>query len=123
MEKKFKVFCSIAAVSLMLMACSNEKNTTKKVTNNKNPKQEQKQDPNQEVKGWSTFGYDYTNTRHVPYNLISKANVKDLGIVWSKDFMAIDKDIPGGNQGFPIVVDGVLYTTTSYDHVFAFQAE
>ncbi|MDL5042030.1 outer membrane protein assembly factor BamB family protein [Heyndrickxia coagulans] len=75
-----------------------------------------------ETKGWETFGFNYGNTRHVPYNQITKDNIKDLGLVWSADFKELDKEIPGGNQGFPLVVNDVLYTTTSYNHIFAFEA-
>ena len=35
------------------------------------------------------------------------------------DFRKIDPTIPNGEQSFPIVIDGVIYVTTSNDHVFA----
>lgn len=72
---------------------------------------------------WPTFGYDYGQTRHVPFDQISKENVSDLGIAWSVDFMELDDTIPPANQSFPIVVDGVMYVTTTYSHVFAIDAK
>lgn len=72
---------------------------------------------------WPTFGYDYQQTRHVPFDQITKENISDLGLAWSFDFQAVDPEIPGGNETFPLVVDGVLYATTSYNHVFALDAK
>ncbi|WP_276354236.1 pyrroloquinoline quinone-dependent dehydrogenase [Cohnella caldifontis] len=69
-----------------------------------------------------TVHFDLASTRHVPYSEITKENVGDLGIVWSQDFKKLDPSIPNGNQDFTVVVDGVLYATTSKNHVFAFNA-
>jgi alcohol dehydrogenase (cytochrome c) len=71
---------------------------------------------------WESFGYDYGLGRHVPYDQITKDNVKDLGLVWNKNFKELNKDIPSGNQSYPIVIDGVAYVTTSSNYVFAFDA-
>ncbi|MCL6549318.1 MAG: PQQ-binding-like beta-propeller repeat protein, partial [Alicyclobacillus sp.] len=69
-----------------------------------------------------TFGYDYQQTRHVPYTSINRNNVANLGLVWDADLMKLDSGVPGGSENFPIEVNGVLYVTTSFDHVFAFNA-
>lgn len=71
---------------------------------------------------WPTFGYDLQQTRHVPFTQVTKENVTDLGLTWSFDFIKADDTIPGGNETYPIVVDGVMYATTSYNHVFALDA-
>lgn len=71
---------------------------------------------------WPTFGYDLQQTRHVPFTAVDKSNVNDLGLAWSFDFIAADETIPGGNETFPLVIDGVMYATTSYNHVFAIDA-
>jgi PQQ-dependent dehydrogenase (methanol/ethanol family) len=68
---------------------------------------------------WPTFGYDYWQTRHVPFDQITKDNVSDLGIAWRIDFQEEDDTILPGNQCFPIVVDGIAYVSTTYSHVFA----
>jgi alcohol dehydrogenase (cytochrome c) len=72
---------------------------------------------------WATFGYDYGQTRHVPFTAITKDNVTDLGIAWQVDFQAIDETIPPANQSFPLVIDGVIYVTTTYSRVFALDAK
>ena len=117
MNKKLKVLGIIAVAGGLIVGCSHNDNPGK----SKNQKETVTQTTNSN-KDWKTFGFDYGNTRHVPFTQITSDNVKDMGLVWSADFMKLNKDVPGGNQGFPIVVDGVLYTTTSYDHVFAFDA-
>lgn len=119
MQKGLKLFGTIAIAGTLLAACSSNNTTAPKP---KQPKTLKISKVSNEAKGWETFGFDYANTRHTPYNLINKDNINDLGIVWSVDFMALDKDIPGGIQNFPLVVNNVLYATTSYNHIFAFDA-
>jgi alcohol dehydrogenase (cytochrome c) len=68
-----------------------------------------------------TYGFDLANTRHVPFQEVTAANVKDLGVVWTADFKTLDKDVKNGNQSYPVVVDGVIYITTAGNQVFAFE--
>src|SRR3712207_7032322 len=72
---------------------------------------------------WGTFGYGYDLTRHVPFDEITADNVAELGKVWSVDFKKEDQTIPLGQQTFPIVVDGTMYATTHFNHVFAMDAK
>jgi alcohol dehydrogenase (cytochrome c) len=72
---------------------------------------------------WATFGYTYDQNRHVPFDEITKENVADLGKVWSVDFNKIDKDVPLGQQTFPIVVGGTMYASTHFNHIFAMDAK
>lgn len=71
---------------------------------------------------WGTFGYDYGQTRHVPFTDITKDNVGDLGIVWSFDFLEDDDSIPPANQCYPIVVNETIYVTTTYNNIYALDA-
>lgn len=71
---------------------------------------------------YETYGFDLNNTRHVPYKGITAANVNDLGVIWSKDLKSLDPDVKNGNQCYPVVIDGVIYVTTSGNQVFAFDA-
>lgn len=71
---------------------------------------------------WTTFGYNYEQTRHSPLTQITKANVQNLGRVWSVDFQDTDKTIPGGQEGYPLVISGTVYISTSFDHAFALDA-
>src|SRR5215207_6924049 len=72
---------------------------------------------------WGTFGYTYQMTRHVPAAEITKDNVGQMGLAWSVDFKKEDPDVPLGQQTFPIVVDGTLYATTHFKHIFAMDAK
>jgi len=71
---------------------------------------------------WGSYGYDLKNQRHAPFNDINVDNVKDLGVIWSADLKTLDPDVKNGNQCYPVVVDGVLYITTSGNQVFAFDS-
>lgn len=68
---------------------------------------------------WGTFGYSYDQNRHVPHDEITKDNVADLGRVFSVDFKKEDPTIPLGQQSYPLAVDGTLYVTTAFNHMFA----
>jgi PQQ-dependent dehydrogenase (methanol/ethanol family) len=68
---------------------------------------------------WGTYGGTYDMWRHSPLTEITKDNVKELGLAFSVDFRTIDRTIPRGQQSFPIVIDGIIYVTTGYSHVFA----
>jgi alcohol dehydrogenase (cytochrome c) len=68
---------------------------------------------------WGTYGGTFDQIRHSPLTQITKANLSELGRVFTVDFRRIDPSIPKGQQSFPIVVSGVIYVTTSNDHVFA----
>lgn len=108
---------SIAALSsVLLFGCSTNHTPNKENTQSSAPTVKSVK------KDYPTFGFDYGNTRHVPYNQITKDNIGKMGLVWQFDFMKADKDIPGGIQNYPIIVDGVLYATTSFNNVFAFDA-
>jgi alcohol dehydrogenase (cytochrome c) len=68
---------------------------------------------------WGTFGGTYDQIRHSPLTEIDRGNVDRLGREFSVDFMELDESIPPQNQTYPVVVDGVIYATTSFNHIFA----
>lgn len=72
--------------------------------------------------GYPIWGYNYQQTRHVPYKEITKDNVKDLGIVWQSDLANWGKKVPNASEDYPVVKDGVMYVTTSFNRVFAMNA-
>ncbi|MCM3567190.1 PQQ-binding-like beta-propeller repeat protein [Neobacillus mesonae] len=93
-------------------------------TNNKE-KQDTAEKKTTEVKkdtGFPIWGYDYQQTRHVPYKEITKDNVKDLGIVWQSDLATWGKKVQNASEDYPVVKDGVMYVTTSFNRVFAINA-
>ena len=68
---------------------------------------------------WGTYGGTFDQIRHSPLTQIGRQNLNELGRVFTVDFRRLDSSIPNGQQSFPIVVGGVVYVTTSNDHVFA----
>lgn len=66
---------------------------------------------------WLTYSRDYSNQRFSPLKLINKQNVRNLAPVWS-----FQTGTPDGLQSTPLLVDGVLYLSTSWNHVFAIDA-
>lgn len=121
MKKKLKIGTALlASITLMLSACQSKSDETEK---EKEPKKEDKPVAEEKVNGdYPSFGYDLGLTRHVPFDQITKENVGELGLVWSKKFKEINPDIPNGNQNYPVVMDGVAYVTTSMNFVYAFDA-
>ncbi len=70
-----------------------------------------------ETANWLMYGLDYTNQRFSPLKQITRANVKNLVTAWT-----FQTGVPDGLQATPLVVDGVIYLTSSWNHVFAIDA-
>lgn len=67
---------------------------------------------------WLGNGRTYAEQRYSPLAQINAGNVSRLGLAWQASL-----DSPRfGIEATPIVVDGVIYTTSSYSRVFAFDA-
>jgi quinohemoprotein ethanol dehydrogenase len=67
---------------------------------------------------WLSYGKDYNEQRHSPLDKINAANVGQLGLAWFAEF-----DTDRGQEATPLMVDGVLYTSTAWSKVFAFDAK
>ncbi len=61
---------------------------------------------------------NYGQTRFHPANQITTKNVKDLHVAW-----IFQTDVRESMETSPIVVNGVMYVTTSFDHVYALNAQ
>ena len=66
---------------------------------------------------WITHGGTYAEQRFSPLDQINGSNIAQLGLAWSADF-----DVGRAQESTPIIVDGVLYTTTSWSKVRAYDA-
>jgi PQQ-dependent dehydrogenase (methanol/ethanol family) len=66
---------------------------------------------------WLTAGRDYGEERFSPLDAITPANVGELGLAWF-----VDLDTNRGQEATPIVVDGVLYVSTAWSKVKAYDA-
>src|SRR5262245_48797085 len=70
---------------------------------------------------FSMVGGSYNNLRYSTLDQITPANVRQLGGAWSIH-LEDERPIMGNLQGTPVVIDGVMYVTTSRLHVFAIDA-
>ena len=67
---------------------------------------------------WLTYGGTQDEQRFSRLTAINTKNVSELGLAWSHEF-----DTARGQEATPLVADGVLYTTTAWSKVYAFEAE
>jgi quinohemoprotein ethanol dehydrogenase len=63
---------------------------------------------------WLAYGRTYEEQRFSPLTQINAENVSELGLAWSKD-MGTNR----AQESTPIVVDGIMYFTSSWSRVFA----
>jgi quinohemoprotein ethanol dehydrogenase len=72
---------------------------------------------NTEAGQWMSVGRTYDEQRFSPLAQINKDNVKTLGLAWFADF-----DTNRGQEGTPLAIDGVLYVSTAWSKVKAYDA-
>ncbi len=66
---------------------------------------------------WLSFGRNYGETRFSPLTQINRETVGELGLAWFKD-MGTNRAL----EATPIVVDGIMFFTTSWSRVYAVDA-
>jgi quinohemoprotein ethanol dehydrogenase len=66
---------------------------------------------------WLSVGRTYDEQRYSPLTRITADNVSRLGLAWFADF-----DTNRGQEASPLVIDGVLYVSTVWSKVYAFDA-
>ena len=72
---------------------------------------------NSEPGSWLSYGRTYDEQRFSPLNSVDDQNAAELGLAWSYDLKT-----QRGVEATPIVVDGVMYTTSSWSIVVALDA-
>jgi quinohemoprotein ethanol dehydrogenase len=72
----------------------------------------------QDPANWMTYGRTYSEQRFSPLARITADNVKQLGLAWYTDL-----DTNRGQEATPLVIDGVLYVSTAWSMVKAFDAK
>jgi quinohemoprotein ethanol dehydrogenase len=72
----------------------------------------------EEPGNWLSFGRNYGETRFSPLTQINRETVSDLGLAWFKD-MGTNRAL----EATPIVVDGIMFFTTSWSRVYAVDAK
>jgi PQQ-dependent dehydrogenase (methanol/ethanol family) len=66
---------------------------------------------------WMSHGRTYSEQRFSPLDQITAENINDLGLTWF-----VDLDTKRGQEATPIMVDGVLYISTAWSKVKAYDA-
>jgi quinohemoprotein ethanol dehydrogenase len=66
---------------------------------------------------WFSVGRDYNEQRFSPLRQINRDNVGRLGLAWYADV-----ETQRGQEATPLYIDGVLYVSTAWSHVYAFDA-
>ncbi len=66
---------------------------------------------------WLSHGRTYSEQRYSPLKQINAETIKDVGIAWTATL-----DVNRGMESTPIVVDGVMYVTSAWSIVYAYDA-
>ena len=66
---------------------------------------------------WMSHGRNYDEQRFSPLAQINTDNVQQLGLTWYADL-----DTNRGQESTPLVIDGVIYITTAWSKVKAYDA-
>lgn len=74
--------------------------------------------PNDDGSNWMSWGRTYDEQRFSPLTQINDSNVQDMGLAWFFDLETFR-----GVEGTPVVVDGVLYTSSAWNLVYALDAK
>ena len=66
---------------------------------------------------WLTYGRTYAEQRYSELTQVNDGNIGQLGLAW-----AVELDTTRGQEATPIVVDGIMYTSTAWSKVLALDA-
>jgi glucose dehydrogenase len=67
---------------------------------------------------WMSYGRTYSEQRFSPLKQVNDANIGQLGLAWSVDLDAEHR----AQEATPLIIDGVMYVTTAWSKLFAFDA-
>ena len=70
-----------------------------------------------EPQNWMSVGRGYNEDHFSPLDQINAGNVGKLSLAWSYDL-----DTDRGQEATPVIVDGVLYTSSAWSKVYALDA-
>ncbi len=74
-------------------------------------------DPAATAANWMSVGGTYSEQHYSALTQINKGNVAQLGLAWFADY-----DTNLTQAGTPLEIDGVLYVSTAWNHLYAFDA-
>jgi alcohol dehydrogenase (cytochrome c)/quinohemoprotein ethanol dehydrogenase len=70
-----------------------------------------------DASNWLTVGRTYSEQRFSPLDKINTETIKQLGLAWY-----LDLDTSRGQEATPLVIDGVMYSTSAWSKVQAIDA-
>src|SRR4030095_9449639 len=70
-----------------------------------------------DANNWLTYGRTYAEQRFSELAQVNDGNIGQLGLAW-----AAELDTARGQEATPIVVDGIMYTSTAWSKVLALDA-
>jgi len=124
MRKSLVSLAVLAAAAATLPGCKTHDDATGQVATAPAPThelgaaavdQQRLLNADKEAGSWMTAGRDYKEQRYSPLDQLDPTNVKDLGLAWYGDI-----DTERGQESTPVVVDGVMYLTTAWSMVKAY---
>ncbi len=105
-----------AAVAVLLASCSPAVGDTAKAPATVTT--ERLLNAENEPGSWLTHGGTYEEQRFARLTAVNRDTVGNLGLAWMHEF-----DTNRGQEATPLIVDGVLYTTSAWSKVYAFDAK
>ncbi|MEM1111541.1 MAG: PQQ-dependent dehydrogenase, methanol/ethanol family [Pseudomonadota bacterium] len=66
---------------------------------------------------WAKHGLNHEESRHSSLTTINRSNVSELALAWY-----VDLPTKRGQEASPLIIDGVMYTTSAWSHVIALDA-
>jgi len=73
--------------------------------------------PDRDAANWPSYGRTHSEQRFSPLTKITADNAKQLGLAWFADL-----DTNRGQEATPLVIDGVMYVSTAWSMVKAYDA-
>jgi len=128
-RRPMQLWAALAFVSSLLLGCGPEHEGAAVEQNAVTKPAQAVKPPASEVDGnmiranaatskeWPSYGLDYAETRFSHLDQINDTNVKKLGLLWTYNL-----ESTRGIEATPLVVDGVMYISASWDVVHAIDA-
>jgi len=108
---------AIAAAAAMAQEVQGQKGAATGAARAANVTQAQLNDAGKQDANWLHTNGDYAQTRYYGGRQINTGNVKNL-----RPAFVFQTEVVESMETAPIVVDGVMYLTTSYNHIYAIDA-
>ncbi len=108
---------AVAAASTLAQEVQGQKGTAAATGRAVNVTQQQLNDAGKQYNNWLHTNGDYSQLRYSPATQINTGNVKNL-----RPTFVFQTEVVESMETAPIVVDGVMFLTTSYNHVYAVDA-